>query len=56
VFGADVEAGIEVVELAVDVVVVAREGRLDSPSLLHAAGTTNAAIIKKQANRGRRTR
>jgi hypothetical protein len=56
VVDADVEVEIEVVELALDVVVEAREGRFESSLLLQAAGTTNAAIITRQANRGRRTR
>ena len=56
VVGSDVEVAIEVVELALDVVVEARDGRRESSLLLQAAGTTNAAIITRQANRGRRTR
>lgn len=58
VVGAEVAARtlvVEVVDLAFDVLVDAREGRLEWPLLLHAASVTSAAIVTRQASRGRRT-
>lgn len=55
VVGADVEVATEVVEVALDVVVVdARAGRVEWPLLLHAVSTTTAASIVTEPSRGRR--
>jgi hypothetical protein len=53
--GVDVDAAIEVVEMALDVDVDAREGRFGGLLLLQAVGTATATIIVSEATRGRRT-
>ena len=53
--GVDVVAANEVVEVAVDVDVDARDGRFGGLLLLQAVSTTTATIIMSEATRGRRT-
>ena len=54
--GAERVVATEVVEVvALDVVVEERDGPFESSLLLHAVGSTSAAVIAIEASRGRRT-